>query len=84
MEVIYSLRGQEDYDYWKTHQPKMINKIDLLLKDIKTHPFKGIGKPEPLKFEKTGYWSRRIDQQHRLVYKVANQKIYIVQCRYHY
>ncbi len=84
MQVIYSTHADEDRKYWEKNNPAMAKRINKIIADIKLHPFKGIGKPEPLKFEKKGYWSRRIDHEHRLVYKIANQKIYVVQCRYHY
>lgn len=84
MEVIYSSKAKEDKEYWQKTSNKIIKRIDKLIADIQLHPFTGIGKPEPLKFEKSGYWSRRINQEHRLVYKVANNRIYIAQCRYHY
>lgn len=84
MQVVYSTRAEEDAAYWKKSNSKILKRIDSLLADIQLHPYIGIGKPEPLRFEKSGYWSRRIDTEHRLVYKVANNKIYVVQCRYHY
>ena len=84
MQVIYATKAQEDRAYWEATHPKIVTRIDKLITDIQTHPFTGIGKPEPLRFNKSGYWSRRITQEHRLVYKIANEKIYIVQCRYHY
>lgn len=84
MQVIYATRATEDRGFWEKNNPKMADRITQLIADIKLHPFKGIGKPEPLKFEKAGYWSRRIDRAHRLAYKVANNCIYIAQCRYHY
>jgi toxin YoeB len=84
MEVIYSTKAKEDFSYWKKNNSKMIERINKLIADIKLNPFKGLGKPEPLKFVKVGYWSRRIDQEHRLVYKISDDIIYIVQCRYHY
>jgi toxin YoeB len=84
MQVIYSKGATEDRAYWKKSNPNILKRIDLLLADIKRNPYTGIGKPERIRFEKSGYWSRRIDQEHRLVYKVVNHKIYIVQCRYHY
>ncbi len=84
MQVIYSARAEEDKKYWETFNPKLLKRIDLLLVDIKLHPYTGIGKPERLRFEKSGYWSRRIDSEHRLVYKVSDNKVYIAQCRYHY
>ena len=84
MQVVYAKKAQEDREYWEKYHPKMIKRIDQLITDIKKHPYNGIGKPEQLKFEKSGYWSRRINHEHRLVYKVANRCIYIAQCRYHY
>jgi len=84
MKVIYASRAQEDKEYWEKINPKMSKRIDNLIDDIQLNPFGGIGKPEPLRFEKTGYWSRRIDQNHRLVYKIANNTLYIAQCRHHY
>ena len=62
----------------------MIRKINDLIKDIQRTPFEGIGKPEPLKFDLAGYWSRRIDQEHRLVYQIVENEIIIIACRYHY
>lgn len=84
MEVIYARLAKEDKDYWEKNNIKIFKRIDKLVNAIKQNPFSGIGKPEPLKFKKSGYWSRRITQEHRLVYKVVNNKIYIAQCRYHY
>lgn len=84
MEVIYTTRAQEDRDYWKKYDKKLLRRIERLIENIKQQPFSGLGKPEPLKFNKTGYWSRRIDHEHRLVYKIVNKTIYIAQCRYHY
>lgn len=84
MEVIYSSKAKEDREYWENHDKNILKRIDKLIANIQSHPFTGIGKPEPLKFHYNGYWSRRINQEHRLVYKVVNQRIYIAQCRYHY
>lgn len=84
MEIIYTSQAQEDLNYWEKHNPKIVNRINKLLDDIQKNPFHGIGKPEALRFEKSGYWSRRIDQEHRLVYKIHGRSIYIAQCRYHY
>lgn len=84
MQVIYATQAKEDKIYWEKNNPKIVKRIDQLIADIKKHPFSGIGKPEPLKFEKSGYWSRRINLEHRLVYKIANKCIYVAQCRYHY
>lgn len=84
MQPIYSTQAQDDRIYWEKHDPKIIKRIEQLIADIKKRPFQGIGKPEPLRFKKSGYWSRRINREHRLVYKVVDHQIYIAQCRYHY
>lgn len=84
MNVIYVANAAEDFKYWQKINPKLVTRINRLLEDVKKHPFTGLGNPEPLKFNKSGYWSRRINQEHRLVYKIENNTIYIVQCRYHY
>ena len=84
MQIFYTVGAKEDQEYWEKFNPKIVQRINKLIEDIQRHPFIGIGKPEPLKFEKSGYWSRRINQEHRLVYKVQNKVIYIAQCRYHY
>lgn len=84
MKVVYAGKAQEDRDYWQENSIKILERIDTLINDIKRHPFTGIGKPEPLKFKFSVYWSRRINQEHRLVYKVHENVIYIVQCRFHY
>jgi toxin YoeB len=84
MEVVYTSGAKEDLAYWKKTDPQKIKRIENLIADIRKHPFIGIGKPEPLRFEKKGYWSRRIDQEHRLVYCVVDKVIYVAQCRYHY
>ena len=74
----------EDYEYWQRTSKEKVKQIGKLIKAIKRDPFKGIGKPEPLKHDLAGYWSRRIDQEHRLVYEIQGDAIIIVQCRYHY
>jgi toxin YoeB len=84
MVLTFTENAWEDYIYWQKIDKKMIRKINDLIKSIKRTPFEGIGKPEPLKFDLTGYWSRRIDQEHRLVYKVENDDLIIITCRYHY
>ncbi len=84
MKIVYATKAEEDRRFWEIHDPKMLAKLDKLITDIKLHPFKGIGKPEPLRFQYSGYWSRRITQEHRLVYKVVDKTIYIAQCRFHY
>ena len=74
----------DDYEYWQKTSKEKVKQISKLIKAIKRDPFEGIGKPEPLKHDLAGYWSRRIDQEHRLVYEVQDDAIVIVQCRYHY
>lgn len=76
--------GWEDYQHWQKEDPARLAKINELIEACIADPFKGIGKPEPLKGNLTGYWSRRIDRQHRLVYAVLDDVLYILQCRYHY
>lgn len=70
--------------YWQKTDKKILRRINLLIQDIKRSPFEGIGKPEPLKYDLSGYWSRRIDDEHRIVYKVQNDAILLSQLRYHY
>ena len=77
-------QGLEDYTYWKSHDPQKANRIKKLIKNILETPFTGIGKPEPLLFDLQGYWSRRIDREHRLVYKITADALVIVACRFHY
>ncbi len=84
MNLIFANTAWEDYLYWQSTDKKFLKRINLLIKDIKREPFKGIGEPEPLKYNWSGYWSRRINLEHRLVYKVTQTSIMIAQCRYHY
>ena len=74
----------DDYLYWQQHDKKILKKINRLIKEIERGPFEGIGEPEPLKYNWSGYWSRRITIEHRLVYKVTDDALLIAQCRYHY
>lgn len=74
----------EDYLYWQSHDKKILKRINQLLKDISRNPFGGIGKPEPLKENLAGFWSRRIDDEHRIVYAVEDDKVLIFSCRGHY
>ena len=84
MEIIYTSQASEDLAYWHQYHQKKALRIEALLKAIQTNPYAGIVKPEPLRFDKAGYWSRRIDHEHRLVYKVHENCIYVAQCRFHY
>ncbi len=84
MKYVFVDESWEDYLYWQKADKKMVTKINTLLKDISRTPFSGIGKPEPLKFKYKGYWSRRIDGEHGLIYQVKDDEIQIAKCRFHY
>ena len=84
MNLIFSDQAWEDYQHWQETDKKIVRRIHELLKDIKRNPHAGIGKPEPLRHALAGWWSRRIDQEHRLVYRVTEQGILLAQMRYHY
>lgn len=84
MRLTFTETDWEQYLYWQAQDKSVTKKINKLLKDIQRHPFEGIGKPEPLKGNLSGFWSRRISQEHRLVYSVANETVTIAQCRFHY
>ena len=84
MKLIWSEKSWDEYLSWQSTDKKVLKKINNLLKDIKREPFEGIGKPEPLKYELAGCWSRRISDEHRLVYMVDDASISIVSCKYHY
>jgi toxin YoeB len=84
MKIIFSKNSWEDYSSWLIEDRKMLKKINELIRDIQKTPFLGKGKPEPLKYDLTGFWSRRINLEHRLVYRFENNSIYIYACKYHY
>lgn len=84
MNIIFSSEAWEDYLYWQKNDKAVVKRIHQLIQDTVKSPFEGIGKPEPLKHTLSGYWSRRIDHEHRLVYKVTQQGLLIAQLRYHY
>ena len=84
MILRFSDDAWEDYPYWQQHDKKILKKLNRLIKEIQREPFEGIGEPEPLKYNWSGYWSRRITIEHRLVYKVSDDTLMIAQCRYHY
>jgi toxin YoeB len=84
MKLLWDKDAWEDYLYWQIQDHKVLKRINALLKDIQRNKNSGIGKPEPLKHGFHGYWSRRITDEHRLVYKVTDTEIFIAQCRYHY
>ena len=84
MIKVFAEQAWEDYIYWQSQDKKILKRINLLIKDISRDAFAGLGEPEPLKYNWSGYWSRRITLEHRLVYKVIDNEIRIAQCRYHY
>ncbi|MFE3983328.1 Txe/YoeB family addiction module toxin [Nocardia tengchongensis] len=84
MNITFTKNGWEDYQHWIAADRKIFAKINRLIGEITRNPFEGIGKPEPLRADRSGYWSRRISDEHRLVYSVAGETITIVQARYHY
>jgi len=84
MTLCWAKQGWGDYLYWQKTDKKTLKRINALVRDIQRTPFEGVGDPEPLKHHWSGYWSRRIDREHRLVYKVSEQTLFIAQCRYHY
>ena len=85
MTIQFSTKAWEDYLYWQQYDKKILKKINALLQDIsREDPYQGIGKPEPLKHAFSGFWSRRITDEHRLVYRVSENIIQVAQARYHY
>jgi toxin YoeB len=84
VKLIFSGHAWDDNIYWQTTDKKILLRINTLIKETKRNPFEGIGKPEPLKHALSGYWSRRITEEHRFVYKVSENAIHIAQLRYHY
>ena len=84
MKLIFSEKAWDDYLYWQKTDKQIVKRINALIKEIQREPFEGIGKPEPLKHALSGYWSRRINDEHRIVYKIHNGSVLIAQLRYHY
>ena len=84
MKLSFTDEGWEDYLYWFQTDPRMVRKVHALLKDALRHPHEGLGKPERLRESLSGYVSRRIDREHRLVYEVREDELLVVQARYHY
>ena len=84
MRVVFADRAWEDFTYWVDHDRKIARRIVRLITEIQRDPFDGIGKPEPLKHDLAGFWSRRITDEHRLVYAIDKDQILIAQARYHY
>lgn len=83
-DLIFSERAWDEYLYWQTQDKKTLKRINLLLQDISRNGYDGIGKPEPLKENMSGFWSRRIDDRNRIVYRIADDAIQIIQCKGHY
>jgi len=84
MKLIFSENAWNDYLYWQKTDKEVVKRINQLISDIQRSPFEGIGKPEPLKHALSGYWSRRIDSEHRMVYRTNDDAVFIAQLRYHY
>lgn len=84
MNITFSKHAWDEYVSWQNEDKKTLRKINSLIKEIQRTPFEGAGKPEALKFGLSGYWSRRIDHEHRLVYQVHQNELIIISCRYHY
>jgi len=84
MDLVFTKNAWDDYTAWLADDRKMLKKINDLIKDIQRNPYQGKGKPEPLKYDLSGLWSRRINREHRLVYKVEKDEFHIYACRYHY
>ena len=84
MKLVFSELAWKDYQYWQRTDKKIVKRINILIRDIQRLAYEGIGKPEPLKHGLSGYWSRRITDEHRIGYKVENDSVFIAQLRYHY
>lgn len=84
MELVWQTHAWDDYLYWQQNDKKILQRINELIKDSLRNPFRGIGKPEALKGNFSGCWSRRINDEHRLVYFVKEKRLHILQCRFHY
>ena len=84
MNVSFTENAWEDHLYWQKMDKKIVKRINELIKEIKRNPFEGIGKPEPLKYDLAGMWSRRITDEHRLVYQVEGKNLIVFTCRYHH
>jgi len=84
MKITFSQNSWEEYLSWQSEDKKILKKINSLIKDIQRTPYQGLGKPEPLKYDLAGLWSRRIEREHRLVYQVIGDELFVYSCRYHY
>lgn len=84
MRLVFTLSAWEDYQWFQTYDRKLLKRINLLIQDVLRSPLNGIGKPEPLKGNLSGYWSRRINDEHRLIYAMRPDEVVIIACRFHY
>lgn len=84
MNLVFADEAWEDYLHWQKQDKKMIERINMLIRDIQRDPFAGVGKPEPLKHALAGFWSRRITDEHRMVYRIQGNELHIAQLRFHY
>jgi toxin YoeB len=84
VRVVFSEHAWDDYLYWQKTDRKVVRRINLLIREIQRTPFEGVGKPEPLKHALSGYWSRRINDEHRIVYRIEGDAVLVAQVRYHY
>jgi len=84
MRLIWLPNGWADYLFWQNNDRKILLRVNILIRDAMRSPFEGIGKPEPLRANLKGWWSRRITQEHRLIYRCENDALIILQCRFHY
>ena len=84
MKLVFADNAWEDYLYWQKHDRKMVDRINSLIQEVKRDPFHGVGKPEPLRHARAGFWSRRITDEHRMVYRVEGDALHLAQLRYHY
>ncbi len=84
MKLVFSERAWDDYLHWQATDRKLLSRINTLIREITREPYSGMGKPEPLRHALAGYWSRRIDSEHRIVYKITGDTVLIAQVRYHY
>jgi toxin YoeB len=84
VKLIFADEAWEDHLYWQKHDRKMVERINKLIIEVKREPFAGVGKPEPLKHALSGFWSRRINDEHRMVYKIEGGSLFLAQLRYHY
>jgi toxin YoeB len=84
LKVRFTESAARDLEYWKQTNPSIVERIRALLESIQSSPFNGIGKPQPLKHDLSGCWSRRINREHRLVYRITVAEVLVIQCRFHY